>query len=176
MNTHGVYFNLYMAQGWTGDGFSKWFLDFCFRHAERSSIFLLLKKLILLGEKKNWGWHFRWRRRRKAPPGKIEMKKSVLELHFSLFRASLDLCHPPWTPLGQVIRLLPVSRETQIGTGTKHTWLEIPQCIVPHRLFWNILAHHYSNPDPSSDLTYHPDTQSIPQLHKPHNWGKTKRS
>jgi hypothetical protein len=98
-------------------------------------------------------------------------EKSVLQLHFSLFCASLDLCHPPWTPLGQVIRLLAVSRETQIGTGTKHTRLKIPQCLVPHNLLQNISVHHYSNPDPSSDLTYHPWHTNIPQLHKPPHWG-----
>jgi len=45
------------------------------------------------------------------------------ELFCSLLYASLNLYNPLWTPLGQVIRLLPMRGEPQIGTGTRHTSL-----------------------------------------------------
>ncbi len=34
------------------------------------------------------------------------------------------------------------------------------QCIVPRSLLWYISVHHYSNPDPTSDLTYRPNTHN----------------
>jgi hypothetical protein len=55
-----------------------------------------------------------------------------------------------------------VKRETLIVTGTKHTspTLVPPVPRAPQPLVVPISVHHYSNPDLTSGLTYHPNMQT----------------
>jgi len=75
-----------------------------------------------------------------------------------------------------IVRLLPLkTRITQIGTITRHTTYLDATCAKCHGpILWYIYVHHYSNPDPITDLTYDPNTHHIQQLHNPSIWSVSR--